>query len=72
MNRFPLLLLSLLAPLGLAAAAFAQEEPAYPTRFRVTGLFSPDREADFRAALAELPELKLEALEYERAEAVLA
>lgn len=37
---------------------------------RVTGLFSPDREADLRAALQAIPDVKLVHLDFEHAEAV--
>jgi copper chaperone CopZ len=36
---------------------------------RVTGLFSPDREADLRAALEKIPDVKLLRLDFEYAEA---
>ena len=39
---------------------------------RVTGLFSRDREADLRAALEKLPDVKLVSVDFERAEAVFA
>lgn len=37
--------------------------------YRVTGLFSPDRQDDLRALLANWPEVMLDKLDYERAEA---
>lgn len=53
----------------LAAAA---DKPAEPQKFnhRVTGLFAPDREADLRAALVKIPDVKLVRLDFNHAEAV--
>ena len=62
MKALCLLLLSL-------AAAFAGEENV---THRVTGLFSPAREADLRAALEKVPGVKLVSVDFEHAEAVFA
>lgn len=42
------------------------------TRHVVTGLFSPERIADLRALCAELPEIELVSIDFERAEASFA
>jgi copper chaperone CopZ len=54
----------------LAACAVAAEPARTPERLtvRVLGLFSPARLAVLRAAFAELPELKLRALDFAEAE----
>ena len=49
----------------------AQAGPA-TTKVSVTGLFAPGREADLREALAGWPEVKLVAVDFDRAEAELA
>ena len=50
--------------------ATADDKPAKPERitYRVTGLFSPDREADLRAAFEDVPEIKLVAVDFAEAE----
>ncbi len=50
-----------------STAAGAVEPQAYV--FRVTGLFDPDRVDDFRAVVEKLPDVRLETLDYDRAEA---
>lgn len=60
----PLLLLLL-----TLAAAFAGEENV---THRVTGLFSPQREAALRAAMEKVPGVKLVSVDFEHAEAVFA
>jgi hypothetical protein len=52
-------------------AASADEPPAEPApvKHRITGLFSPDRQADLREVVATLPELKLVSIDFENAEA---
>ena len=62
MKTFCLLLLSL-------AAAFAGEENV---THRITGLFSPQREAALRAAIEKVPGVKLVSVDFEHAEAVFA
>ena len=66
-------------PLRLAAAIFLPAfaavtagEPAPSQTFthRVTGLFAPDREADLRAAIETIPDVKLVRVDFEHAEAV--
>ena len=60
------LLLTLLLSL---TAAFAGEENV---THRITGLFSPQREAALRAAMEKLPGVKLVSVDFEHAEAVFA
>lgn len=55
------MLLALLAVLSLEEATH-----------RVSGLFSPEREADLREALKALPEVELRRVDHERGEAVFA
>ena len=62
------LLLSLLLLLSLSAAFAGEENVTH----RVTGLFSPAREADLRAALEKVPGVKLVSVDFEHAEAVFA
>ena len=52
-------------------AVVAADPPAQPQEFkhRVTGLFSPDREADLRAALEKIPDVKLVRVDFDHAEA---
>ena len=59
----------LVSGFALASCATAVE----PTKLtvRVTGMFSPDREKDLRGVFAEWPEVKLGAVEFDRAEVVL-
>jgi copper chaperone CopZ len=63
---------SILTLCCLALAVLGDDKPAQPREFihRVTGLFSPDRDADLRAALAKFPDVKLVRLDFEHAEAV--
>jgi len=61
------------ALLALACAAFAADEkPAPPQNFtyRITGLFSPDRETMLRTALEKMPNVKLVSVDFEHAEGV--
>ena len=62
MKPFLLLLLSL-------AAGLASEENV---THRITGLFSPERENDLRAALEKVPGVKLIRVDFDRAEAIFA
>jgi copper chaperone CopZ len=52
--------------LGITAA-FAGETTA---THRITGLFSPERESDLRAAIEQIPNVKLVRIDFEHAEAV--
>lgn len=56
----------LLAPPGLFAA---EESKPEQLRFRVTGLFQKDREADLRATIATIPDVKLLAIDFAAGEA---
>lgn len=64
MNRACALLFAMLCQMTLAVHA---EEQAI--RLRVIGLCSPDREADLRQILGTIPDLQLESLDYDNAEA---
>lgn len=64
-----------LAVAGLAAclasaAADDKDKPAKPERvtYRVTGLFSPDREKDLRAAFEDVPDVTLVSIDFDDAE----
>ena len=50
-----------------STATSAAEPQAYV--FRVTGLFEPDRVDDLRAVVETLPDVRLESVDYDRAEA---
>lgn len=52
------------------ATAAAADKPAKPERYtyRALGLFSPDREKDLRKAFADLPDIKLVAVDFDGAE----
>jgi hypothetical protein len=65
---------SLLVMLVLSAAVQGDDKPAKAERFtyRVTGLFSPDREKDLRASFADIPELTLISIDFENAEMTVA
>ena len=54
--------------LSLAAAIAGEENVTH----RITGLFSPQREAALRAAMEKLPGVKLVSVDFEHAEAVFA
>ena len=63
----------LLALLLMVRIGHAAEEPKpETTTHRVTGLFSPQREAALRAAMEKLPGVKLVSVDFEHAEAVFA
>ena len=51
--------------------AQADDNPAEPppVKYRVTGLFSPDRQDDLREVMKKLPEVKLVSIDYKNAEA---
>ena len=56
----------------LIAPVFAEDKPAErpPVKHRVTGLFSPDREADLKKVFAEkLPDVKLVSVDFKNSEA---
>lgn len=53
---------------AVAARAGADEEVA---RHRVTGLFSPEREADLRAVIERIPDVQLVQIDFAQAEATL-
>jgi copper chaperone CopZ len=58
------------ALLGLtSAAAAADDGPAKRVKHQITGLFSPDRVDDLKAAVESLPDVKLVAVDYKAAEA---
>ena len=67
--------LSLIAMVALSVASLsfaADDAPAepQPVKHRVTGLFSPDREADLKKIFAEkLPEVKLVSVDFKNSEA---
>ena len=66
--------LALMPALLLAVTAAAEDKPApKPERltYRVTGLFSKDREADLRESFQELPDFKLVAIDFDNAEVTL-
>jgi len=62
----PFLLLLFTAVLASAA----DEKPANPQLFkhRITGLFSHEREAVLREAMAEIPEVELVSIDFDHAE----
>lgn len=58
----------LIAPIALVADDKPNERP--PVKHRVTGLFSPDREADLKKVFSEkLPEVKLVSIDFKNSEA---
>lgn len=64
--------LIVLGLIGLAGTSATADEPK-PTEsqvhtYRVTGLFSPDRQEDLRELLTNWPEVTLDKLDYDRAE----
>ena len=54
-----------------AVAAQTPALPAGPYTYRVVGLFSKEREADLRAAFADLPEYKLSKVDFDDAEVTI-
>lgn len=58
------------AMLALLPLLMAADAPAKPEKFtfRVLGLYAPEREADLKAGLAEIPDVKLIDLNYADAE----
>jgi copper chaperone CopZ len=65
--RATLLAVFLLPALAGAQPAKVEPKPEKIT-YRLTGLFSPDREKDLRAAFEELPDFKLVAVSFDEAE----
>jgi len=65
--RVPISTLAFVVAAG-AVAAQTPALPAGPYTYRVVGLFSKEREADLRAAFAELPEFKLTKVDFDDAE----
>jgi copper chaperone CopZ len=53
-----------------ASVAAADDKPTKPERatFRITGLFSKDREKDLKIAFEDLPEIRLEKVNFDDAE----
>ncbi len=66
-SRLFITILSLL----IAVPAQADDKPTdpLPVRYRVTGLFSPDRQDDLREVMKKLPDVKLVSIDYKNAEA---
>lgn len=62
-------ILCLLAAVSVRAADEGQPAEPQPVKFRITGLFSPDREADLKVALQQLPEVTLVKVDFETSEA---
>jgi len=64
------LTLPLFAVLAVAAPAAAQDaKTPQKAKYQVTGLFRPDRVADFREAMKDVPDVKLVSIDYKNAEA---
>ena len=62
--------LALVSLAVLAVALPAQDvKSSRKATYRVTGMFRPDREADFREAMKEVPDIKLVSVDYKNAEA---
>ena len=53
--------------LAIAGSLHGDEPPKF--KHQITGLFSPDREADLREVVLQLPDVKLLAIDYATAEA---
>jgi copper chaperone CopZ len=62
--------LSLLIP-TLALADEPAKDAPHSVKYRITGLFSPDREADLRQVFTKLPDIKLVEVDFNNAEATL-
>lgn len=62
-------LLTLLIGSVIAAQAEEPAAEAAPVKHRITGLFSPDRQADLREVVATIPEIKLVSIDFDRGEA---
>ncbi len=61
---------ALTSALGSAAVARAEDKPPQlqEVKYRVTGLFGPERIADLRAAFEKLPQIKLVSVDYDYGE----
>lgn len=68
LHRAACSLVSLAACLVAVGYGRAAEDPQ-PVRYRVTGLFSPDRPDDLRAVMKKLPDVTLVRIDYDRGEA---
>jgi copper chaperone CopZ len=62
--------------LAVASVRAADDKPAegkpaelQPVKFRITGLFSPDREADLKEVLKQIPEVTLVQVDFKTSEA---
>ncbi len=66
-----ILLGCLLCGWNFGTLANAEDKPAEPTavKYRVTGLFSPDREPDLKQMMEELPEVTLVSVDFKTSEA---
>lgn len=67
---FPILALLLLSANSAEVTADDQTVLEKQKTFRVTGLFSPDREADLKEVMKELPEIALLRVDFKTSEAV--
>lgn len=68
-QAFLALLFLILSP--HAFAADDKSEAPQRVKHQITGLFSPEREADLRQAFENIPDIKLVAIDFENAEATL-
>src|SRR5438067_679478 len=68
MSKTRMALLSLAVLVGVSTAADDLKSPR-TAKYQVTGLFRPDREADFREAMKAVADVRLVALDYKTAEA---
>jgi hypothetical protein len=55
----------------MAATAVAADDPV-TVKYRITGLFSPEREADLREAAKKMADVTLSAVDYEKSEVTFA
>jgi copper chaperone CopZ len=71
LNRKRLQIALLAISVFLSPIAFAEDKPAEPApvKYRVTGLFSTDRQADLREVMQELPEVALVSIDFKTSEA---
>lgn len=71
LNRKRLQIAFLAISVFLSQLAFAEDKPAEPApvKYRVTGLFSTDRQADLREVMQELPEVALVSIDFKTSEA---
>jgi copper chaperone CopZ len=66
MHRLPAL--TVFALMILATSVSRAADPPQPLKYRVTGLFSPDREADLRETVKKLPDVKVVSIDFKHAE----